>query len=186
VCFCINTFVPAPPPPKKRLFKHGLWRMIAPFQALALRDYVENSGTAGIFRVKPVGPPLTDAERDAIVREAEVGQSTEHCRILNQFRTTFFTKLQFWWNVACVASNSHAMLLCMHRAHSSLLSHIVKLSRSFYYVSRLFITTSAQNLCHHYQPYDLFWRNCESAAFSLSPRTRRWVSPEVPNTWYML
>jgi len=56
----------------KRLRKHGLWRMIAPFQTLALRDYVENSGTAGIFRVKPVGPPLTDSERDAIVREAEV------------------------------------------------------------------------------------------------------------------
>ena len=45
---------------------------------------------------------------------------------------------------------------------------------------REMICADAEKLLHSYGPYNLLWRNCESAAFALSPHSRRWVSPEVP------
>jgi len=41
------------------------------------------------------------------------------------------------------------------------------------------IVKDAHTLLTSYEPYNLLWRNCESAAFALSPHSRRWVSPEV-------
>ena len=49
------------------------------------------------------------------------------------------------------------------------------------------IVLDAHKLLTSYQPYNLLWRNCESAAFALSPHSRRWVSPEVPMVlWNLL
>jgi len=42
------------------------------------------------------------------------------------------------------------------------------------------ICVDAEKLTTSYRPYNLIWRNCESAAFALSPHSRRWMSPEVP------
>jgi hypothetical protein len=42
------------------------------------------------------------------------------------------------------------------------------------------LVQEAKALTKNYEPYNLFWTNCESAAFGLANRRSQWHSPEVP------
>jgi len=48
------------------------------------------------------------------------------------------------------------------------------------------ILEAERNAGGEYEPYDLFRNNCESAAFGLSPRRTRRVTPEVPMMFWMM
>mmetsp|Transcript_5288 Transcript_5288/g.7412 ORF Transcript_5288/g.7412 Transcript_5288/m.7412 type:complete len:589 (-) Transcript_5288:150-1916(-) len=45
------------------------------------------------------------------------------------------------------------------------------------------IVSEAKSLMTSYKPYDIFFRNCEHAAWGLNPKRRLWISPQVP--WFL-
>jgi len=42
------------------------------------------------------------------------------------------------------------------------------------------IMLQCEKLMNSYEPYNFFWRNCESVCFALNPKANKWITPEVP------